>query len=39
MLYVKLYVDSYKKIIDKCHAKIDLFKVKKIGNFLVFKMV
>ncbi len=24
---------------DECHAKIDLFEVKKIGNFLVFKMV
>ncbi len=23
---------------DKCHAKIDLFEIKKIGNFLVFKI-
>ena len=24
---------------DECHAKVDLFKVKKIGKFLVFKIV
>ncbi len=24
---------------DECHAKIDLFEVKKIGNFMVFKIV
>ncbi len=27
------------KIYDECHAKIDLYKVKKIGNFLVLKIV
>ena len=27
------------KLYDECHAKIDLFKVQKIGNFLVFKIV
>ena len=26
-------------IYDECQAKIDLFKVKKIGKFLVFKIV
>ena len=26
-------------IYDECHAKNDLFKVKKIGKFLVFKIV
>ncbi len=24
---------------DECHAKIELFEVKKIGNFLVLKIV
>ena len=26
-------------IIDECHAKIDLFEVKKIGNFFYLKIV